>query len=115
MAVVGVALVLVGLVLTFVVPRHAGEAPDRAVTASSEAAALPRVGHVFVINIENKGFTTLWGPRSAAPYLAKTLRAKGVLLSQYHGTAHHSLGNYLAQISGQGPDYATQHDCSTYT
>ena len=70
---------------------------------------------MFVINIENKGFTTLWGPRSAAPYLAKTLRAKGVLLSQYHGTAHHSLGNYLAQISGQGPDYATQHDCSTYT
>ena len=54
------------------------------------------------------------GRDSAAPYLARTLRAKGVLLTHYYGTAHHSLGNYLAQISGQGPDYATQHDCATY-
>ena len=38
-----------------------------------------------------------------------------MLLSRYYGTAHHSLGNYLAQISGQGPGYATQHDCPTYT
>ncbi len=115
LAVVGVALVLVGLVLTFVLPRHVGDAPDQAVTASSERAALPPVRHVFVLNIENKGFSTLWGPHSAAPYLARTLRSKGVLLSHYYGTAHHSLGNYLAQISGQGPDYATQHDCPRYT
>jgi hypothetical protein len=69
---------------------------------------------VFVINIENKGFRTTWGQDSAAPYLARTLRAKGVLLTRYYGIAHHSLGNYLAQISGQGPDYATQHDCPSY-
>jgi hypothetical protein len=61
------------------------------------------------------GFRTTWGKRSAAPYLAKTLRAEGVLLTQYYGTAHHSLGNYLAQISGQGPDPAIQGDCPTYT
>ncbi len=115
LAVVGVALVVVGLVSTFVLPRHLGQANDRAVTASSHRAALPPVGHVFVINLENKGFSTLWGPHSAAPYLAKTLRSRGVLLPHYYGTAHHSLGNYLAQISGQGPDYATQHDCPTYT
>jgi hypothetical protein len=29
--------------------------------------------------------------------------------------AHLSLGNYLAQISGQGPSGATQKDCTTYT
>ena len=115
LAVVGGALVLVGLVLTFVVPRHVGSPPDRAVTASADRAALPAVRHVFVINIENKGFPTLWGSHSAAPYLARTLRAKGVLLPQYYGTAHHSLGNYLAQISGQGPDYAIQHDCPIYS
>jgi hypothetical protein len=115
LAVVGGALVLLGLVLTFVVPRHVGSPPDRAVTASADRAARPAVRHVFVINIENKGFRTLWGPHSAAPYLARTLRAKGVLLPQYHGTAHHSLGNYLAQISGQGPDYAIQHDCPIYS
>jgi hypothetical protein len=79
------------------------------------ATVLPPVRHVFVVNIENKGFGTTWGAHSAAPYLAKTLRAKGVLLTQYYGTAHHSLGNYLAQISGQGPDLDIQHDCPVYS
>ena len=67
---------------------------------------VPPIRHVFVINIENKGYDTTWGDDSPAPYLAKKLRAKGVLLSSYYGTAHNSLGNYLAQISGQGPDPA---------
>ena len=114
LAVVGAALVVVGMVLTFGLPRDTAS-PDRAVTASSDRAALPKVGHVFVVNIENKGFRTVWGQGSAAPYLARTLRAKGVLLPHYYGTAHRSLGNYLAQISGQGPDYAIQHDCGTYS
>jgi hypothetical protein len=43
------------------------------------------------------------------------LRAKGTLLTRYYATAHHSLGNYLAQMSGQGPDLATQHDCPVYS
>jgi hypothetical protein len=105
--------VVLGLVLTFANARELG--PDRAVTASSSRATLPAVGHVFVINIENKGFRQTWGPRSQAPYLAKTLRRQGVLLSRYYGTAHHSLGNYLAQISGQGPSHATQIDCPRFT
>jgi hypothetical protein len=83
--------------------------------AVSSRASLPRVRHVFVVNIENKGFRATWGARSAAPYLARTLRAEGLLLTRYFATAHHSLGNYLAQVSGQGPDYATQHDCAVYT
>jgi hypothetical protein len=112
LAVLGTALVLVGLTLTVAVHDHYGDAPDRAVDASSVTG--PRVGHVFVINIENKGFRTTWGPHAAAPYLARTLRAKGVLLTQYYGTAHHSLGNYVAQISGQGPSHDTQHDCPVY-
>jgi hypothetical protein len=106
--------VVVGLVLTFALPRG-GEPGDRAVTASSRAGALPPVGHVFVINIENKDFSQAWCAGSKAPYLARTLRSQGVLLRQFYGTAHHSLPNYLAQISGQGPDRATQSDCATYT
>jgi hypothetical protein len=97
---------------------HDGPPPSREVAVARTAATtgtLPPVGHVFVVNIENKGFATTWGPHSAAPYLARTLRAKGTLLTQYYGTAHHSLGNYIAQISGQGPDGATQHDCSVYS
>jgi hypothetical protein len=86
---------------------------ERAVTTAGSAT--PAIRHVFVINIENKGFATTWGAHSRAPYLSTKLRSKGVLLTQYYGTAHRSLGNYLAQISGQGPSYAIQHDCHHYT
>ncbi|MBC7442947.1 MAG: phosphoesterase [Ramlibacter sp.] len=79
------------------------------------APARPGVGHVFVINLENKGYDRTWGTDSAAPYLAGTLRDQGVLLTRYFGVAHHSLPNYIAQISGQGPNPQTQADCHTYT
>jgi len=83
--------------------------------AGAAPAYLPPVGHVFVINLENKGYDETWGPGSKAPYLSQTLRAQGNLLSQYYGTAHNSLGNYIAQISGQGPNTDTQGDCQTYS
>jgi len=120
-AYIGTTLVVLAIVLTLVHQRTSpsaaapGDSPDRTITRVSEPATPHRIRHVFVVNIENKGFRATWGPHSAAPYLAKRLRAKGVLLTQYYGTAHHSLGNYLAQISGQGPSYATQHDCPVYT
>jgi hypothetical protein len=107
----GAALVALGVALSIVWHPRPSQ-PDRAVAVASAASP---VRHVFVVNIENKGFTTAWGPGSAAPYLAKTLRGKGVLLTDYYGTAHHSLPNYVAQISGQGPNAATQGDCPTYS
>jgi hypothetical protein len=85
-----------------------------AATGQAAASYPPPVGHVFVINLENKGYTATWGPDSAAPYLSRTLRAQGVLLSQYYGIGHNSLDNYLAQISGQGPNAKTQADCPGY-
>ena len=75
----------------------------------------PPVRHVFVVNLENKGYDETFGPDSPAPYLSKTLTAKGQLLTQYYGTAHNSLPNYIAQISGQGPDPQTQGDCQVYS
>ncbi len=78
------------------------------------AGSGPPARHVFVINLENKGYTTTFGPSSPAQYLSKTLVSQGNLLTQYYGTAHNSLPNYLGQISGQGPDSATQADCQTY-
>ena len=75
----------------------------------------PPVRHVFVINLENKGYAETFGPGSPAPYLSGVLTAKGQLLENYYGIAHHSLPNYLAQISGQGPNRSTQSDCRTYT
>ncbi|MFD2420874.1 alkaline phosphatase family protein [Amycolatopsis pigmentata] len=83
-------------------------------SAVASGESLPSVGHVFVINLENKGYDETWGTGSAAPYLSRTLRAQGVLLSQYYGIGHNSLDNYIAQVSGQGPNLGTQADCPIY-
>jgi hypothetical protein len=92
-----------------------GAVTDHAVAAvGSPSAYLPAAHHVFVVNLENKGYDETWGPTSKASYLSKTLRAQGVLLDQYYGTAHNSLPNYIAQISGQGPNADTQGDCQVY-
>lgn len=79
------------------------------------AVGPPPIGHVFVINLENKSYDQAFGPDSPAPYLSKTLTAQGQLLTQYYGTAHNSAPNYIAQISGQGPDAQTQGDCQVYS
>ena len=83
-------------------------------TQRAKASSPPTVGHVFVINLENKGYTTTFGSSSPATYLNRTLVPQGNLLTQYYGTAHNSLPNYIAQLSGQAPDPATQGDCQTY-
>jgi phosphatidylinositol-3-phosphatase len=79
---------------------------------SPTAAAKP--GHVFVINLENKSFRDVWNGQSDAAYLSRTLRPQGVLLSRYYAIGHASLPNYIAQISGQGPNPATEGDCPVY-
>ncbi|MGN6721026.1 MAG: alkaline phosphatase family protein [Marmoricola sp.] len=84
-------------------------------SAGATGTSLPSIGHVWVINLENKGFTQTWGPTSPATYLSKTLRAQGNLLTNYYGIGHVSLDNYIAQISGQGPNTQTQTDCQVFT
>jgi len=78
------------------------------------AAGLPPVRHVFVIVLENKSYETTFAPQSAAPYLARELPAAGALLTQYFAVGHYSLDNYIALISGQGPNEATQMDCPMF-
>lgn len=98
-------------------PQIGGVAASGATTteAAGRSTYLPGVKHVFVINLENKGYDATWGAGSAAPYLSTTLRSQGVLLSQYFGVAHNSLPNYIAEISGQGPNAQSQADCQTYS
>jgi phospholipase C len=72
---------------------------------------LPPIRHVFLIVLENKSFEAAFGPGSPAPYLARTLPARGALLTQYYATGHWSLDNYIALVSGQAPNPATQGDC----
>ncbi len=75
---------------------------------------LPPVEHVFIVNLENKGFTETFGPASPAKYLNNVLVARGQLLDHYYGVAHLSAPNYIAQLSGQGPSPETQSDCMVY-
>ena len=112
-AVVLAAVVGTLAALLLVLAQHDDGGPRKQIELS-RAAAVPPVRHVFVVNIENKGFTRTWGSDSKAPYLAQTLRAKGVLLTRYYGTAHNSQGNYVAQISGQGVNPDMQSDCHTF-
>jgi hypothetical protein len=84
-------------------------------SSAAAAAKTPAVRHVFIINLENKGYDETFGADSPAPYLGHTLRSKGQLLTQYYGIGHESLPNYVAQISGQAPNPQTQGDCQVYS
>jgi phosphatidylinositol-3-phosphatase len=76
---------------------------------------LPPIRHVFVIVLENKSFSEAFDPHGAAPYLARTLPAQGALLENYYAIGHWSLDNYIAMVSGQAPNPATQRDCAQAT
>ncbi|MBS0393765.1 MAG: phosphoesterase [Proteobacteria bacterium] len=82
--------------------------------AGGATAGPPPVGHVFLIVLENKDFEATFGSRSVAPFLARTLVGRGVLLREYYGTAHFSLPNYIAMVSGQAANVDTRADCETY-
>jgi hypothetical protein len=83
--------------------------------ASGAAPAPPSIGHVFVIVLENEGFASTFGDPSADPYFAQTLPSKGALLTQYYGIGHASNDNYVAMVSGQGPNPDNQGDCLLYS
>ena len=104
------------------VPAAAGSSAAGATAGSDASAAAPRavtgvpaVRHVWVVNLENKGYDETFGATSPAPFLSKTLPAQGALLRQYFGIGHVSLPNYIAQQSGQAPNPTTQSDCQNYS
>ncbi len=82
--------------------------------ATPQSFRLPAIRHVWVIELENFGYAQSFGSPAANPYLARTLRAKGALLTSYYAIGHHSAANYIAQISGQAPNMLTQEDCPVW-
>jgi hypothetical protein len=73
--------------------------------------AAANVKHVFVIVLENKTFSNTFGTSTQDPYLQKTLVPEGALLTQYYGTGHVSLDNYISMVSGMAPTPDTDDDC----
>ncbi len=82
--------------------------------ARADAEGRPPINHIFVLVLENEGYDVTFGPGSKAPYLSTVLPKQGVLLTQYYGTGHFSLDNYIAMISGQAATPDTRNDCLTY-
>jgi hypothetical protein len=70
-----------------------------------------KVKHVFVIMLENKNYAETFGSSTQDPYLQKTLVPMGTLLTNYYGTGHVSLDNYISLVSGQSPTPDTENDC----
>jgi phosphatidylinositol-3-phosphatase len=79
---------------------------DEAVTTEAS-----KVRHVFMIVLENKSYSDTFGTSTQDPYLQKTLVPMGGLLTEYYGTGHVSLDNYISMISGQGATADTDDDC----
>jgi hypothetical protein len=86
-----------------------------AMSASARAAGVPQIKHLFIIVLENENAEDTYAANPPAPYLADTMRAEGAFLPNYYGIGHQSLDNYLALVSGQPPNLATQSDCLIYT
>jgi len=99
----------------FTAAAPAAPAATRPAAPAPTAYAPPPIRHVFVINLENEGYESTFGDGSPARYLTTVLRPQGMLFSQYYATAHNSLPNYIAQVSGQGPNADTQGDCQVYS
>jgi phosphatidylinositol-3-phosphatase len=98
---------LLGALATACVPHltladgHDGQVPT--------AAAF--VKHIFVIVLENKSYSDTFGTSTQDPYLQHTLVPSGALLTEYYGTGHVSLDNYISLTSGQSPTPSTDDDC----
>ncbi|HEY4079534.1 MAG TPA: alkaline phosphatase family protein [Burkholderiaceae bacterium] len=68
------------------------------------------IKHVFVITMENKNYSDSFGSSTQNPYM-QGLAKQGALLTQYYGTGHVSLDNYISMMSGQPSTAETQSDC----
>lgn len=112
----------VALVAAVAIAAGVLRAVDRPATAAVETTGPgtpagwrpPPVRHVFLIVLENQDYGATFGDPSADPYLARTLRRRGALLTQYYAIGHNSLDNYLAIVSGQPPNPETQDDCPVF-
>jgi hypothetical protein len=82
-------------------------------------AAAPEgaIQHILVINLENESENVTFGgcpvdpPAGNANYLNCTLLPQGELIQNYFATSHVSLGNYVAEVSGQETNSTLNSDC----
>ena len=104
-------LLAVGVTAGLVSASAGGVSAAPATTAATNAARTARLRH----QPGEQGLRRDVRPGLAGAVPLEDAAHKGQLLTQYYGIAHHSLPNYIAQISGQGPNPQTQADCQLYS
>ncbi len=80
---------------------------------TSTGTPVGAVKHVWLIILENKSYDESFTGLNQNSYLWQTLPQQGALLTNYYGTGHFSMDNYISLVSGQSPSYGVQDDCST--
>jgi hypothetical protein len=110
------ALALLASVAALLAACSGGGGNEPVTSYSSPALGVPatsakNIKHVFVIMLENHGYADTFGSSTQDPYLQQTLVPQGALLTQYYGTGHVSLDNYISLVSGQAPTQDTINDC----
>ena len=92
-AAVGAATLVVASCIDSRAPTDA--APSAAITSPLAtqlgANARPKIGHVFILILENESASATFGPGSPAHFLADTLVKQGAFLPNYFGIGHASL------------------------
>jgi hypothetical protein len=116
LAVAATAALVAGVVSALPSSAATGHSAAKAAKTAATKKLTPPVKHVWIIDLENESISYTFGKvgKKKAPYLTKTLPAKGALLKDYYGTGHDSLDNYTAQISGQASNYELSQDCDIY-
>ncbi|MEU5431859.1 alkaline phosphatase family protein [Streptomyces sp. NPDC020719] len=89
--------------------------PNSASAQDEHRPTAHKIGHVWTIILENKSYEATFTGLNQNSYLWKTLPSYGELLTQYYGTGHYSLDNYISLVSGQAPAPDNQEDCPQYT
>jgi hypothetical protein len=90
-----------------------GSAANAQCVITSTGTPVGAIKHVWLIILENKSYDETFSGLNQNSYLWQTLPQQGALLTNYYGTGHFSMDNYISLVSGQSPSYATQDDCST--
>jgi hypothetical protein len=80
---------------------------------TSTGTPVGAIKHVWLIILENKSYDESFTGLNQNTYLWQTLPEQGALLTNYYGTGHFSMDNYISMVSGQAPSYGVQDDCST--
>ncbi len=103
------ALLVLGLFLASCTPSTPVPTltPPPGVPTQTPAPAPGGIKHVFVVVMENHGYSEVWDP-STAPYIS-SLGSQYVRATNYHSVIHPSLPNYLQMVSGD--NYGITTDC----